>query len=108
MIIEKSIGIYLQNLRKERNLSLREVADHIGIDISMLSKIEHGERQIQVHMIKGISDLFDIEFKELQINYINSRIDMEYGKLQFIEEALSFYLANRNKVIKSKTNPAEL
>ena len=108
MIIEESIGIYLQNLRKERNLSLREVADHIGIDISMLSKIEHGERQIQVHMIKGISDLFDIEFKESQINYINSRIDMEYGKLQFIEEALSFYLTNRNKVIKSKTNPAEL
>ena len=108
MVIEKSIGNYLQNLRKERNLSLREVADHIGIDISMLSKIEHGERQIQVHMIKGISDLFDIEFKELQINYINSRIEMEYGKLQFIEEALSFYLTNRNKVIKSITNPSEL
>jgi transcriptional regulator with XRE-family HTH domain len=108
MVIEKSLGNYLQNLRKERKMSLKEVADHIGIDISLLSKIEHGERQIQIHMIKGMSDLFDIEFKELQINYINSRIDIEYGKLQFIEEALSFYLKNRNKIISSKKNPAGL
>lgn len=106
MVIESSIGNYLQNLRKERKMSLRDVSDHIGIDVSTLSKIENGERQIQIHMIKGISDLFEIEFKELQINYINSKIEMEYGKLQYIEEALSFYLLNRNKIFKSKTKPA--
>ena len=55
------IGSYLQNLRKGRNLSLREVADHIGIDVSMLSKIEHGERQLQSHMIAPIADLFEID-----------------------------------------------
>jgi cytoskeletal protein RodZ len=31
MVIEASIGNYLQNLRKERKISLREVADHIDI-----------------------------------------------------------------------------
>ena len=60
MVIEKSIGNYLQNLRKERNLSLREVADQIGIDISMLSKIEHGERQLQSHMITSYVDISDL------------------------------------------------
>lgn len=43
MVIETSIGNYLQNFRKERKVSLRAVADHIGIDVSMLNKIEHGE-----------------------------------------------------------------
>lgn len=71
MVIEKSIGNYLQNLRKERNLSLREVADQIGIDISMLSKIEHGERQLQSHMIAPIADLFEIDYKSIQIQFIN-------------------------------------
>jgi transcriptional regulator with XRE-family HTH domain len=54
MVIKPSIGNYLQNLRKERKLSLRKVADHIGIDVSMLSKIEHGERQLQNHMLRLI------------------------------------------------------
>lgn len=61
------IGSYLQNLRKERKMSLREVAVHVGIDISMLSKIEHGERQLQSHMIAPIADLFEIDYKSIQI-----------------------------------------
>lgn len=88
MVIEKSIGNYLQNLRKERNLSLREVADHIGIDISMLSKIEHGERQLQGHMLKPLSELFKLNYKDLQIQFLNQRIISEYGKEPYFNEAL--------------------
>lgn len=92
MIIEKSIGNYLQNLRKERNLSLREVANHIGIDISMLSKIEHGERQLQSHMLLPISNLFNIDFKEFQILYLNQKIEQEFGGQPYLKESLKKYL----------------
>lgn len=88
MVIEKSIGNYLQNLRKERNLSLREVADHIGIDISMLSKIEHGERQLQSHMIAPIADLFEIDYKSIQIQFINQKILQEFGREPFFSESI--------------------
>ena len=92
MIIEKSIENYLQNLRKERNMSLREVADHIGIDISMLSKIEHGERQLQSHMLLPISNLFNIDFKEFQILYLNQKIEQEFGGQPYLKESLQKYL----------------
>ncbi len=88
MVIEKSLGNYLQNLRKERKLSLKDVADHIGIDISMLSKIEHGERQLQSHMIEPIADLFKIDFKSIQIQFINQKIANEYGNEPFFQEAI--------------------
>lgn len=92
MVIEPSIGNYLQNLRKERKLSLRKVADHIGIDVSMLSKIEHGERQLQSHMLLPISDLFNIDFKEFQILYLNQKIEQEFGGQPYLKESLKKYL----------------
>ena len=88
MVIEKSLGNYLQNLRKERKLSLKDVADHIGIDISMLSKIEHGERQLQSHMLKGISEIFELEYRKLQIEYLSSRIKNEFGEEPFLKEVV--------------------
>ena len=88
MVIETNIGNYLQNLRKERKMSLRDVANHIGIDISMLSKIEHGERQLQTHMIKPIADLFDLKYRELQIKFLNQKIKDEFGDEPFFEETL--------------------
>ena len=88
MVIEKRLGNYLQNLRKERKLSLKDVADHIGIDISMLSKIEHGERQLQSHMLKGISEIFELEYRKLQIEYLSSRIKNEFGEEPFLKEVV--------------------
>lgn len=44
--MEKSIefGTYIHGLRKEKKYSLKIVADKLGVDISLLSKIENGER----------------------------------------------------------------
>ncbi len=98
MVIETSIGFYLQNLRKERKMSLREVAEHIGIDVSMLSKIEHGERQLQSHMIVPLADFFQIDYKTIQILFINQKILQEYGNEPFFEDSLKRILKNRKEV----------
>ncbi len=97
--MEKPIkfGNYIHNLRKEKKYSLKIVADKLGIDISMLSKIENGERQLQSHMLNGLSELFDLDYKEMQIQLLNQRIENEYGDEPFINEALHMYLDNYNK-----------
>lgn len=92
MVIKPSIGNYLQNLRKERKLSLRKVADHIGIDVSMLSKIENGERQIQAYQLSRIAEFFNVEFRQLQIEFLMQRIHIEYGDQPFLKESLEKYL----------------
>ena len=63
--MEKPIefGTYIHRLRKEKKYSLKIVADKLGIDISLLSKIENGERQLQSHMLNGLSELFDFNKK---------------------------------------------
>ena len=92
MVIEPSIGNHLQNLRKERKLSLRKVADHIGIDVSMISKIENGERQIQAYQLSRIAEFFNVEFRQLQIEFLIQRIHIEYGDQPFLKESLERYL----------------
>ena len=81
-------GDYLLELRTSAGYSQKKVADKLGIDISMLSKIEHGERQVQGHMLRPMSELFKLNYKDLQIQFLNQRIISEYGKEPYFNEAL--------------------
>ena len=92
---DTEIGSYLQNIRKERKMSLREVAEHIGIDVSMLSKIEHGERQIQAYQLSRIAEFFNIDFRQLQIEFLMQRIHLDYGDQPFLKESLEKYLQEK-------------
>jgi transcriptional regulator with XRE-family HTH domain len=87
------IGSYLQQLRKDRKMSLREVAEYVGIDVSMLSKIEHGERQLQSHMLKSVSEIFQIDYKKLCVDFISQKLEDEYGNSPFIKEAAKNWLS---------------
>ena len=89
--MEKPIefGTYIHDLRKEKKYSLKIVADKLGIDISILSKIENGERPLQSHMLNGLSELFNLDYKEMQIQLLNQRIENEFGDEPFFLEAIT-------------------
>ena len=81
-------GVYLHELRTTSNFSQKKVADRLGIDISLLSKIEHGERQVQSHMLKPVAELFKLDYKEIQMKYLNQKIEKEFGDEPFFCEVL--------------------
>ena len=92
-------GTYIHGLRKEKKYSLKIVADKLGIDISLLSKIENGERQLQSHMLNGLSELLDLDYKEMQIQLLNQRIENEFGDEPFFKDVvynLSIKLNKKN------------
>lgn len=98
MIKEKGnsfeFGTYIHDLRKAKKYSLKIVADKLGVDISLLSKIENGERQLQSHMLNGLSELFNLDYKEIQIQLLNQRIENEFGNEPYLKETLVYYLEN--------------
>ena len=96
--MEKPIefGTYIHGLRKEKKYSLKIVADKLGIDISLLSKIENGERQLQSHMLNGLSELFDLDYKEMQIQLLNQKLNEQFGEEPYFNEAIKI-LAKSNK-----------
>ena len=91
----QEIGVYLHRLRKERKLTLKEVSVYLGIDVSTLSKIENGERQIQSYQLSSIAELFNLDFRQLQIEFLIQRIHLEYGDQPYLKESLERYLQDK-------------
>ena len=91
----QEIGVYLHRLRKERKLTLKEVSIQLGIDVSTLSKIENGERQIQSYQLSSIAEFFNLDFRQLQIEFLIQRIHLEYGDQPYLKESLERYLQDK-------------
>ncbi len=70
----KSFGEHLRNLREEAGFTLKSVAEQIGIDTSLLAKIERNERQPTKQIIKLIANYFKVNEKELQNDFLSDQI----------------------------------
>lgn len=57
---ELNIGKKLQEFRKQRGLTLREVADQTGITASMLSQMERDLVNPSINTLKAISKTLDV------------------------------------------------
>lgn len=69
-----SFGEHLRTLRTEAELPLREVASHLGIDPSLLAKIERNERQPTKQLIKEVACYFKVDERELQNEFLSDQI----------------------------------
>lgn len=90
-------GKMIYNLRIKNGFQQKVVADFLGVDISLLSKIEHGERQVQSHMLVGIAALFNLDYKDLQINFLKQKIGGQFGNEPYLKETLKLCLEESNK-----------
>ncbi len=69
-----SFGEHLRSLREAQGLTLKLVSERIGIDISLLAKIERNERQANKNVIKQIANFFRCDEKELQDTFLSDQI----------------------------------
>ena len=69
-----SFGEHLRNLRENQSLTLKNVAEQIGIDTSLLAKIERNERQPTKQIIKQVADFFKVDEKDLQNDFLSDVI----------------------------------
>ena len=74
MKIENTFGETVKRLREEKNLPLREVADVLQIDISMLSKIEKNNRKPTKALIEKIAHFFNVSNKDLLIAFLSDSV----------------------------------
>jgi transcriptional regulator with XRE-family HTH domain len=69
-----TFGEQVRLLREEAKLSLREVAEQMGIDTSLLGKIERNDRQPTKEQIKLIAKFFKLDEKDLIKEFISDQI----------------------------------
>lgn len=99
-----TIGERLRTLREDAFLSLREVAGHIGIDTSLLGKIERNERQPTKEQIKQIAVFFKIDkkilIKELLSDQFAHKImeeEADIDTLKIAEDKVEYLKGNKKK-----------
>ena len=69
-----TFGEQVRTIREEAKLSLREVAEKIGIDTSLLGKIERSERQPTKEQIKHVAKYFKLDEKDLLKEFLSDQI----------------------------------
>lgn len=61
------LGKHLRTLRKERGLSIEEIAFKAEIDAQNLRKYELGRQEMKISMLKRIATAFDLTTSELLV-----------------------------------------
>ena len=95
----------LKSAREQKNLKTRELAQLIGIDQALISKFESGSRKPTKEQIKKLSEVLEIEYETLIIEWIKARIlyeikdEAEFGlkALQLAEEEAIYNAAFKRK-----------
>ncbi|MBQ1612622.1 MAG: helix-turn-helix domain-containing protein [Alphaproteobacteria bacterium] len=59
--------------RRLRGRSMQELADHLGVSLSAISKIEKGYRRIDQEQLVRVSELLDCPMQDLFVNEQNSQ-----------------------------------
>lgn len=97
-----TLGERLRALRKEAKLSLKDVAYTIGMDNSLLGKIERDERQATREQITRFSLFFKVSEKLLIKEYLSDQIayklleeDADLDTLKVAEAKVSYYKTSR-------------
>ena len=69
-----SLGEYLRSLRTKQGFTLKEVSTKVGIDTSLLAKIERNERQPSKQALHNLANFFDCEEQQLNDQFLSDQI----------------------------------
>lgn len=68
-----TIGNLFENLRKERNLSLAEFSEEIGLSAEEILKYETGKGGIPSNIVKMLADYFGISYGQLSAGRVKTK-----------------------------------
>jgi transcriptional regulator with XRE-family HTH domain len=104
MKLDNTFGETVKKLREEKNLTLREVAQALEIDTSMLGKIEKNSRKPTRTLIEKISRFFNVSDRELTIVFLSDTVAYQvFDKEDYVSEVLQVAEKKVN-YLKTKNN----
>ena len=97
-----TIGAKIRALRENANLSLREVAYNIGIDTSLLGKIERNERHPTKEQLNQVAAFFKVNKKQLIKEMLSDLFaykiieeEADLDTLKVAEEKVEYLMKNK-------------
>jgi len=82
------LGQILRQERKRNSINLRIASSKLDIDQSSLSKIERGEMIAPSYIVKLAAELFNLNYKTLQVTYLSEKIYELFKSEDFAVEGI--------------------
>lgn len=86
--VQSMIGDRLKELREKNGLLQREVGAALNIDAALVSKMESGAKFVSRDYLSTLSNLFHIDERELEIEWLASKIIRQFQNEPLAELAL--------------------
>lgn len=84
----KTIGEIIREQRESKGMLLKEVATALDVDLSLLSRIERGDKRPTRNHISKLSQILQIDERELVVAYLSDRLVYEIRNEDLATEAL--------------------
>ena len=84
----ETFGKYIRRIREEQKLPLRKVAAYLDIDTSTLSKVERNDRPASPEYLKPLSEILNLDLKEVQSKFIADKINKDFGDMEHLSDGL--------------------
>ena len=84
----ETFGDYIRRIREGKKLPLRKVAAYLDIDTSTLSKVERSERPASPDYLKPLSEILDLDLKEVKSKFIADKINKDFGGMEHLTHGL--------------------
>ena len=104
MKLQKTFGDTVKRLREERNLPLREVAEALKIDTSMLGKIEKNSRKPTKQLIEKFAEFFKVSDKYLTIAFLSDAVAYQVMEEEDFSSEVFKVAEEKVKYLKIKKN----
>ena len=62
---QKKIGLFLRELRNEKNLSKEQLAEEFGVSSRSISRWENGNTMPDISIIIELADFYDVDIREI-------------------------------------------
>jgi len=84
----ENLGEYIRQLREQAEMPLRKLAALLDIDQSTLSKLERGERPVSRQMLPIIAKTFNVDEKELVIQFMSKQVAYQLADEKYAKDIL--------------------
>lgn len=105
MKFEKTFGDTVKRLREEKKLPLREVAEALDIDTSMLGKIEKNNRKPTKQLIEKFAKYFKVSDKDLLVAFLSDSIAYQVMDEEDLSSEVLKVAEKKVKYLKNKKTP---
>lgn len=102
--VELPFGEKIKTLRESKKMTLKELSALLGIDNSMLGKIEKGTRQANPSIITKLSEIFNVPEAELKVSMISDQIADQVVKRYNQQAEQILKVAEQKVAYRTKSN----